>query len=245
MTENMTPPAPAIPRREKVYITLACLFVTVLVLTNIIGAKLTYAFGTDGLAIPTGILTYPITFVVTDVVSEIYGRKRADYMVVMGFAMSILMLVLVHIAVGLEPHPAWVPTEGAYYESPALYQQAFESVFGFNAILVVGSMCAYLTAQLTDNYLFHFWKRATKGKYLWIRNNGSTMISQLVDTSVVGSIVFFIGFKMEVGTAVSIMVTLYVFKLMLAAIDTPITYLAVWGVRKFLANAPQEDELAA
>ena len=198
------------PRSERLYLLLATAFSVVLVLTNIIGFKLFRAPFYPEFALTAGIVTYPITFLITDIVSEVYGKRRADFMVVVGFAMSLLMLAVIQLAVVLPPHPYWVPPVAPFYAdgwtagagqpaSTALdgYQHAFGSVFALNSLLLFGSMLAYLSAQLCDNYLFHFFKRLTDGKHLWLRNNGSTLVSQLVDTLVVNSILFFVGFGMD------------------------------------------------
>ena len=221
-------------RYERTYLVLASIFVVTLVLTNVIGIKLFRAPFKPEFALTTGIITYPITFLVTDVVSEVYGKARANFMVVLGFFMSLLMLVILQIALAVPPHPYWVPPANAFYGDVAEYQHAFESVFALNGILLFGSMLAYLVAQLIDVRLYHFWKRLTKGKYLWLRNNGSTSISQLVDTGIVNSILFFIGFGMDFSTGFGIMATIYVYKLALAVIDTPFIYLGVYLVKRSL-----------
>jgi uncharacterized PurR-regulated membrane protein YhhQ (DUF165 family) len=235
--------------RERIYLLLATSFSVILVLTNIIGFKLFQAPLKPDFALTAGIITYPLTFLITDIVSEVYGKRRADFMVVVGFLMSLLMLGIVQLAVALPPHPYWVPAVDAFYsegwrageglpESGALegYQHAFHSVFALNGVLLVGSMLAYLCAQLTDNFLFHFFKRLTQGKHLWLRNNGSTMVSQAVDTLVVNSILFFIGFGMDYATGFSIMLTIYVYKLVLAALDTPLIYLGIYMVKRALGE---------
>lgn len=222
-------------RFERVYLVLASAFVVVLVLTNIIGIKLFAApHNPESFALTTGILTYPLTFLITDIVSEIYGKKRADFMVIVGFVMSLMMLVLVQVAIAVPAHPFWVPAEGAFYDDAAGYQKAFESVFSLGPVLVVGSMLAYLCAQMTDNFLFHFIKRKTGGKHLWLRNNGSTWVSQFVDTVVVNSILFYIGFGWGFMQGVQVMATIYVYKIILAALDTPLIYLGVYLVKRFL-----------
>lgn len=224
------------PLYERIYLVLAAGFCVVLVLTNVVGIKLFKAPLVEDFALTTGILTYPATFVFTDLVSEVYGKKRADFMVGLGFLMSLMMLVIVQLAIAVPPHRFWVPAEGAFYPDADGYQHAFESVFALNGVLLFGSMLAYLCAQLTDNYLFHFWKRVTKGRHLWLRNNGSTWISQLVDTFVVGSILFWGAFGMSLGDGLRTMGTIYVFKLGLAALDTPFIYLGVFAIDRLLAT---------
>jgi len=263
-------------RYERVYLILAATFVTVLLLTNIIGIKLFQAPFRPEFALTTGIITYPITFLVTDVVSEIYGKKRANFMVILGFFLSILMLAIIQIALHVAPHAYWAPGEGGFFSNLSgdgatsltagesahelvkaeasasgevrtpvapvdAYQHAFESVFALNGLLLFGSMLAYLVAQLIDVRLYHFWKRVTKGRHLWIRNNGSTWVSQLVDTAIVNSILFYLGFKMDFWVGVQIMATIYVYKLILAAIDTPLIYLGVYLCKRTLGFAWDEE----
>ena len=228
-------------RYERGYLFLAAAFVTVLVLTNIVGIKLFRSPFDPEFALTTGILTYPITFLITDLVSEIYGKRRADFMVLIGFIMSLLMLAIVQIALAVPPHPYWVPPEGAFYPDVEGYQTAFRSVFALNGILLFGSMSAYAVAQLTDNTLYHWIKRMTGGKHLWLRNNGSTWISQLVDTAIVNSILFYVGFHMEFAVGAGIMFTIYWHKLIIAALDTPLIYLGVWGLKRWIAADPNGE----
>lgn len=182
-------------KAESAFSILMAGFVMVLVLTNIIGVKLFLAFpellpnGLFGepITLTTGILTYPITFLFTDVVCEVYGRKRANLMVYTGFVMSLLSLILVQIALVVPGSPVW-PAGNPNFETVAAMQAAFDSVFTLPGVLIFASMSAYLVAQLMDVRLFHFWKRVTHGRHLWLRNNGSTIVSQLVDTVIVNSI---------------------------------------------------------
>ena len=228
-------------RYERVYLVLAASFVVTLVLTNVVGIKLFQSpLVADeegiGFALTTGILTYPLTFLFTDIVAEVYGKKRADFMVILGFFMSLLMLAITQLAVAVEPHPFWVPGADPFYEDMEGYQHAFRSVFSLNGLLLFGSMLAYLCAQLTDNVLFHYFKRLTNGRHLWLRNNASTWVSQLVDTAIVNSILFYLGFGMEFWQGVGIMVTIYLHKILLAALDTPLIYLGVWWVRRIIGE---------
>lgn len=239
------------PLYERVYLLLAATFAVLLVLTNIIGIKLFYAPAYEltstvlffipasdaGFALTTGIITYPLTFLVTDIVSEIYGKKRADFMVLLGFLMSLLMLGITQIAMRVPPHPYWVPADGAFFDTVQGYQNGFESVFSLNGFLLVGSMLAYGAAQLTDNYLYHFYKRLTKGRHLWLRNNGSTLVSQMVDTAIVNSILFYLGFGWGFWQGVEVMMTIYFYKLMIALLDTPLIYLGVWLLKRILGDA--------
>ena len=185
---------------DQTYLIFTTLFSVVLVLTNIIGVKLFQGpFNPTVHALTTGIITYPITFLLTDVVSEIWGLKKANAMVLIGFLMSFVMLIFVQIAMYLPAHSYWVAPDNPFgFETVNEYQNAFNSVFSVNSKLLFGSMLAYMVAQLLDVRLYHMWRKLTKGKYLWIRNNGSTSISQLVDTFIVNSILFYWGFEFTI-----------------------------------------------
>lgn len=223
------------PRSEGLFLVYATAFSVLLVLTNIIGIKLFTAPHSDEFALTTGIITYPLTFLLTDIVSEIWGQRRASFMVIVGFGMSVLMLCVVQLALYLPAHPYWVaPANDFGYSSAAEYQNAFSSVFSVNGKLLLGSMLAYMVAQLLDVRLFHFWKRVTAGKHLWLRNNGSTLVSQLVDTAIVGSILFYWGFGWDFGQGVEVMMTIYAYKVVLALIDTPLIYAGVWATKRWL-----------
>ena len=232
-------PSPS-ERAELAYAFCAALFVVVLVLTNVIGTKLFVLFqdGGPGLffdgkpwTLTSGILTYPITFLLTDLVSEIWGRKRANFMVISGFVMSLLMLGILQVAVALPPSPIW--SQGAFEDGAAM-QGAFAATFANPAILLFASMLAYLVAQLFDVRLYHFWWKVTGGKHMWVRNNGSTMISQLVDTTIVNGIFLRYGLKMEWGAIGEIIVAVYLCKVVLAWMDTPLIYVARIAMERFL-----------
>ena len=229
------------PKGETVFAILMAGFVVVLVLTNIIGVKLFLAFPQtlpnglfgEAITLTTGLITYPVTFLLTDVVCEVYGRKRANLMVVTGFVVSLLTLILIQISLVLPGSPVW-PSGNPNYDSVAAMQQAFESVFTLPGILIFGSMSAYLVAQLMDVRLFHFWKGVTGGRHLWLRNNASTMASQLVDTIIVNSIFLGFGLGLDWGVVAKIIAANYLFKLLIAAADTPFIYLGVWWVRRIM-----------
>ncbi len=228
---------------DRVYIVLVCTFTTLLVLTNVIGTKLFdlhlpfAVFGSESVTLTTGIVTYPLTFLITDIVSEIYGKKRADVMVWLGFAMSFLMLGIVQMSIHVPPSDfwsvsPWIDVEGL--DGAAAMQDAWHACLGIGAWLVVGSMCAYLSAQLCDNFMFHFWRRLTHGKHLWLRNNGSTAVSQLVDTFIVNSFLFYGAFRWEFEQGLKVMVGIYLVKVTIAALDTPLCYLFIGLIRSFL-----------
>jgi uncharacterized integral membrane protein (TIGR00697 family) len=217
---NRSNPGPA-DRYELVFSGLVALFVTFVVLTNTVGVKL---FTLIGLTLPVSILWYPLTFLVTDVASEVYGAARARFLVIAGFAMSLLLLAFSLVGIAL-PVAAVYPL-----------QQDYVNIFGPVWRLLLASMAAYLLAQLVVVQLFHFWKRVTRGRHLWLRNNASTMVSQLVDSVTVNLIFLYRNptvFSGSLAELAGIIVAVYLVKVAIAALDTPLCYLAVWAVRRF------------
>ena len=245
----------ALPRSEAAFLVLAATFSVVLVLTNLIGVKLFVLFpegrpvwfpGEGSLTLTSGILTYPVTFLITDLVSEIWGRRRANFMVILGFGMSLVMLAVLALARALPPSPFWeIPQLGLGSEE---LDHAFHATFFFPGLLLFASMLAYLVAQLFDVRLYHFWWGVTGGRHMWLRNNGSTMVSQLVDTLIVNGIYLSIGLQFDWPTTWSIITAVYFCKLILALVDTPLIYLGRALMRDFLNlaadTAPTEAPLA-
>ncbi len=240
-------------RSELAYAALCTLFCVVLVLTNIVGVKLFAVpiptwlegiFRANPVTLTSGILSYPITFLCTDLVSELWGRRKANFMVVLGFLMSLLMLLIVELAKVLPPSPMWSNPMGEIL-GPVNMQEVFQVAFHTPGILLGASMTAYLIAQLFDVRLYHFWWKLTKGRHMWIRNNGSTAVSQLVDTVIVNSIFLHFAFNMNAEQIGSIILAVYLFKLALAAIDTPLIYLGRYLLRRWLGLPQDESPEAA
>ena len=207
--------------QEKFYMILTAIFIASLVTCNLIFQKFfTWpSLGIPNFALSVGIIAYPVTFIVTDLISELYGKRRANQVVLAGFFASVFTVILVYVAMA-------VPTA----EISPLDNATFEKVFGLSGPAFFGSMLAYLTAQFIDIRIFHFWKRLTEGKYLWLRNNASTMCSQLVDTSVILLILC----SAEVipwESFYSLLWMGWMFKVFVALIDTPIIYFCLWLLR--------------
>lgn len=242
MRPMSVPPTRGFPRSEATFAALSGLFMVTLVLTNVIGTKLfavgvpgflTGLLGRESVTLTSGIITYPITFLLTDVVAELWGRRRATFMVWAGFVMSLVMLGILQVAIHLPPSSIWT-LPGFELTTSDATQNAFHATFSAPGILLAASMTAYLVAQLFDVRLYHFWWRVTKGKHLWLRNNGSTWISQLVDTIIVNSIFLRWGLDMEWPAIGGIIVANYLVKLLLAAIDTPLIYLSRLWLERWL-----------
>ena len=224
---------------QRIYLLLGALFITSLVVSNLIFQKFFYwhpvdieIFGNPLFEISVGILPYPITFLITDLISEIYGKKRANDIVIAGIFASLFSVGIILIA-------DYVP---ALPNSP-LDDETFQLVFSKTIIAVGSSMLAYLFAQFIDIRIYHFWKNLTKGKHLWLRNNFSTWLSQFIDTlSIITLLCYF-----EVlpwSSFKGLLISGFLFKVLIAALDTPFLYLGVYLFRRrFKLKVNEEIDL--
>ncbi|QDU72199.1 queuosine precursor transporter [Mucisphaera calidilacus] len=261
-------------RRERVFIVLAGLFLGTLTMLNLLGitrflvlaswsSESGLSLGSPGeitFAVAVGVLPYPLTFICTDLISEFYGRARANFVVLVGLLLNAWVLTVLwfgtaipgfvplEAATGYPPLPEWDADKGAYVDAGGW---TFFHLQTLTYGAVAASMIAYMAAQFVDVYLYHFWKRLTGGKHLWLRNNASTMVSQFVDTFAVITITHFYAHALPVDPEQSIwpqlwlfIITGYVFKFAVAIIDTPLIYLATFGLSRYLRLNPRVEHHA-
>ncbi len=245
-------PALLAERRERVFLVLAGIFICAMTMLNILGITRFIEIGPMQLAV--GVLPYPITFLCTDLICELYGKRRANFMVTVGLGLNFFIIGFIYLGNLMPPVPAenlppWQMIQlaapvglpnGSVLENQA---ELYELIYATTSGAVFASMMAYIAAQYCDVQLFHFWKRVTKGKYLWVRNNFSTMISQLVDSFMVVLVTFgavYLAGDMTTGTLLTLMASNYTFKFCVAVLDTGPFYLGVIQLRKYLGLAPGE-----
>lgn len=212
----------------QIYLYMGGLFITSLVVSNLIFQKFFYwqpfgditIFGAPIFEISVGILPYPITFLITDLISEIFGKKKANQVVIAGIFASFFSLLIVYTASAV-PATEWSPVNN----------EMFTDVFGNTIVAVFASMMAYLLAQFVDIQVYHFWKRMTAGKYLWLRNNFSTFSSQFIDTFTVVLLLCSFG-EIAWSRFYGLVIAGFLFKVMIALFDTPLLYLFVYVIRR-------------
>lgn len=217
----------ASPAARRLYLYLAALFITSLVVSNLIFQKFFYwhpfdleVLGFRLFELSVGILPYPITFLITDIISEIFGKKSANQVVIAGIFASFFSIGILLVASEV-PAISTSPVDDA----------TFHKVFAMSPLAVLASMIAYLSAQFVDIRIYHFWKTLTKGKHLWLRNNFSTFASQIIDSTTVILLLCVFGllpWEIFWGLVVSSVL----FKILVAAFDTPFLYLFVGIIRK-------------
>lgn len=207
---------------QRIYLILGGLFIASLVVSNLIFQKFFSwdFFGFYTFEVSVGILPYPITFLITDIISEVYGKQKANHVVTTGIFASFFSLLIIYSAIAV-PATSWSPVD----------DELFSMVFGATTIAVFASMTAYLLAQYIDIQLFHFWKKLTRGRHLWLRNNFSTFLSQFVDTFSVLFLLCSFG-KIPWELFGALLLSGFLFKVIVAALDTPFLYACVYALRK-------------
>lgn len=214
---------------EFLYLTLAALFIASLVTTNLIANKfVTVDLGFKQFVISAGMIPYPFTFLITDILSEIYGKRKTTNVVITGFFATLFVLLIL-----------WLGSVFPAIEASHVSNEVYDTVFANSYRVVFSSMLAYLIAQFADLKLFHFWKNLTNGKHLWLRNNASTIVSQLLDTILVVSVLF-IG-QMTFSEMAILVKDGWMYKILFALVDTPLMYLAVFLIRKKFQLKPNEE----
>ena len=209
-------------RSKKIYLYLAAIFIAALVVCNLIANKfIAIDLGFKTFVISAGVLPYPITFLITDILSEIYGKKKTARIVWAGFGASLFVLGVLLLAQQFT----------AIAGSP-VDDETFNKVFGNSWRVIFASMTAYLCAQLIDVRIYHFWKEKTAGKHLWLRNNFSTVFSQLVDTTLVVCVLF-LGVRSH-SEIIQFILDGWLFKILCAFIDTPLLYASTAFIRNKL-----------
>ena len=241
-------------RRERVFLVLSGIFLGTLALLNVLGISrfLDLSFSVLGFSIPMvvaiGVLPYPVTFLCTDIVSELYGEKKARDMVWVGLLLNGWVIFLLWLGGVLPGFEATDPTTGAPALDAAGRLPVFFEVQHLAFGAVAASMIAYMAAQFCDVRLFHFWKRLTNGRHFWLRNNASTMTSQLLDTTAVILITHYYAHALPISSGEAIWPQLmtfilsgYVFKLVFAALDTGPAYLLIGWLRPYLGLGANEE----
>lgn len=197
------------------FIVVSAFFVTSLLTANIIAVKLTQI---AGLVLPAAIIIFPVSYIAGDVLTEVYGYSRARQVIWLGFACNLIAVGAVWCGQLLPPAPFW---EG---------QEAYEKILGYTPRLLAASFAAYLVGEFANSAVLAKMKIATKGKWLWARTIGSTLVGQGVDSLVFITLAF--GGTMPLSGLAAIIVTQWLGKSLYEAAATPLTYVVVNSLKR-------------
>lgn len=223
-------------RPQKLYVICAAVFITALVVAEATASKLFTAFELpftihilgeefSRVTMTAGVIAFPITFIVTDLMNEYFGKDGIRFVTFLGMVMIIFEFLILQVAM-------MVPTDPV----SAVPEEAFDTVFGATGWIILGSLVAYLVGQLVDITLFHWLRHLTEGRYLWVRATGSTFGSQFLDTFLVLSIAFLPTGVMNFQTVVAVTLFNYLYKFVIAVVITPVIYLVHWIMDRYLGH---------
>jgi uncharacterized integral membrane protein (TIGR00697 family) len=207
-------------KKDTVYVVLAGIFITNAVVAELIGGKL---IDVGPAVMSIGILPWPIVFVTTDLINEYFGEKGVRKLSIITASLIAYTFFVLYLAMK-------IPSTGISSVSTS----QFNAVFGQSQLIIVGSITAFLVSQLIDVSLFHFFKRRTGNKMIWLRSTGSTVISQLFDSFIVLGIAFWLPGIMDTKTFFLSAMTGYTVKLVIAVLMTPLIYLGHSLIEKYI-----------
>jgi uncharacterized integral membrane protein (TIGR00697 family) len=209
-------------KKDTVYVVLAGIFITNAVVAELIGGKL---IDVGPAVMSIGILPWPIVFVTTDLINEYFGEKGVRKLSLITASLIAYTFIVLTLAMK-------IPSTGISSVSTS----QFNAVFGQSQLIIVGSIIAFLASQLIDVSIFHFVKKRTGDKMIWLRSTGSTVISQLFDSFIVLGIAFWLPGIMDTKTFLLSALTGYTVKLGIAILMTPLIYLGHYFIEKYIHN---------
>ena len=197
---------------------LLSLFIALLVGMNLLGGKIINIFG---ISVSVGIFMVPLTFLITDIVEEVYGKQVVKNFIFNGVVVLIIIFVYIQVFISLAPASRYI------------YNNQYVTIFSSSLRMILASLVAFVLSQTHDAWAFAWWKKKTHGKYLWLRNNASTIVSQFIDTCVFMFIAFYhLTPKFTIGFIFTLILPYYLFKIVFALLDTPFVYLGVKWLKK-------------
>ena len=207
---------------------LSAIFVASLIAANLMGAKITTLFG---ISVSVGIFVFPLTFLITDAIEEVFGKTKAKELMYGALIAQVIILFFVVLAVKLPPATRFEFNEG------------YVQIFNNSIRIIIASLIAFFISQTHDIWAFGFWRKQTQGKYLWLRNNLSTFVSQFVDSTLFMFIAFYqITPKFDVPFIFSLIIPFWIFKIVFALVDTPFVYGLVYWLRADCHSERSEAE---
>jgi hypothetical protein len=246
-------------RPNRLWIMLAGIFLTNAIVAEFMGVKLFSLEKTFGLApvnwtllgqnglsftLSAGVLLWPVVFVMTDIINEYYGRRGVRTLSFMAAGLIAYGFIMLFLAMGLEPADFWrtahlkpsmsAAEQAALQAQVSDYNVAYSIVFGQSLWIIVGSLVAFLVAQLVDVGIFHQIKKRTGEGKIWLRATGSSMVSQFLDSFVVVFIALHIGQQLPLVQVLAISIMSYLYKAGMAVLLTPVIYGVHGAIDRYL-----------
>ena len=203
---------------------LTGVFVTCLIVSNIIAIK---PIAVGPFFIPAAIVIFPVSYILGDVLTEVYGYRRARQVIWIGFACNALSVAAIYLSIIMHPAPFWML---AHFPSPEKSQAAYAAIFGFVPRLLIASFLAYLAGEFLNAFVMAKIKIAMKGRHLWVRTISSTLLGQIADSAIFIVMAFY--GVIPSSALVNMVLTQWLTKSLYEAVLTPLTYVAVHYLKK-------------
>ncbi|MFN8310083.1 MAG: queuosine precursor transporter [Chitinophagales bacterium] len=241
-------------KQNRLFILLSAFFLVNAIVAEFMGVKIFSLEGTlgisnftfhffgekiEGFALTCGVLLWPFVFVMTDIINEYFGTKGVRFLSYIAAGLIAYSYIALQLAMRSTPAAWWV--NSSQFGKELNYGLAYNAVFGQSSSIIVGSLIAFLLGQLIDVGIFHWIKKRTGEKYIWLRSTGSTLVSQLIDSFVVLFYAFYIS---KIGTpqqwslplVLAVCSVNYIYKFLMAVVMTPVIYLVHQAIENYLGH---------
>jgi queuosine precursor transporter len=240
-------------KKQKLFVVLSSLFIANALVAEFIGVKifsLEKTLGIDvlnfsmfgnemSLSYTAGVIIWPMVFIITDIVNEYYGEEGVKFISYLGAGIIAYAFVMIYLAIHTAPADWWVSVN--VEKGVPNMNNAYAAIFGQGLNIIYGSLVAFVLGQLIDVMVFQKLKKMTKGKYLWLRATGSTVVSQAIDSFVVIFLAFYIGAGWKWNLVMAVALNNYIYKFLIALCITPILYVVHHFIDKYLSESDLES----
>ena len=226
---------------NKIFIFLTGIFITNAIVAEILGTKIFDISIFKNFSLSVGVLIWPVVFITTDIINEYFGKKGVKRISYFTILLISYVFIIIFLSTKLTPNTYWLNINQLDNNGNAFdINYAYNTIFLQSTGIIVGSIFAFLIAQILDVYVFQNLKRLTGGKFIWLRATGSTLISQLIDSFVVLMIAFYFlapeGKSWSISQVINVGIDNYTFKFFVAIMITPLIYLAHYIIDRYLGN---------
>lgn len=226
---------------NKIFIFLTGIFITNAIVAEILGTKIFDISIFKDFSLSVGVLIWPVVFITTDIINEYFGKKGVKRISYFTILLISYVFIIIFLSTKLTPNTYWLNINQLDNNGNAFdINYAYNTIFLQSTGIIVGSIFAFLIAQILDVYVFQNLKRLTGGKFIWLRATGSTLISQLIDSFVVLMIAFYFlapeGKSWSISQVINVGIDNYTFKFFVAIMITPLIYLAHYIIDRYLGN---------
>ena len=229
-------------KRNNIFFILSGIFITNAIIAEILGTKIFEFDFILNFNMSVGVIIWPVVFITTDIINEYFGKKGIKKISYFTILLIIYVFIIIYMSTKLTPNNYWLNINSVdNHGNPFNIDYAYNIIFLQSTGIIIGSIIAFLIAQILDVIVFHKLKRMTKGKFIWLRATGSTLISQFIDSFVVLFIAFYLlapnDKEWSLSQVFSVGFDNYTFKFIIAILITPLIYLAHYLIDNYMGEA--------